>query len=127
MYVLCMEVDEDGQLAVDDSLGEVFVVLHVKRHAPGGGQREAVWERPREERLRCVQTGREGRGARDDAGRQTLQISDRNTTNPPDQEPESHLTPQRDRPLLLNIIIILDNSDKIRSMLILINFLILVV
>lgn len=44
-----MEVDEDGQLAVDDSLGEVVVVLHVKGHAPAGGQREEA--REREERL----------------------------------------------------------------------------
>lgn len=50
MYVLCVEVYEDGQLAVDDSLGEVVVVLHVKRHAPAGGEREAR-ERAREERL----------------------------------------------------------------------------
>ena len=87
-----MEVHEDGQLAVDDALREVVVVLHVEGHPaaggmvggegprrPGGGACEEQWRGG----------GQEGGG--DAVEGQRAELPGGEGPGPTEEEPLSHL------------------------------------
>lgn len=76
-----MEVNQNGEVAVDDPLCEIFVVLHAKRHILPGGDGQG----PREGR-RC-RAGEQGGGAEVGAA----EIFHGQVPNSSDHESVSHL------------------------------------
>lgn len=92
-YVLRMEVHQHGQVAVDDPLGEVVVVLHVEGDAPVWGKKERARRRQKGPRVdRGAQGGRAWQGGRRQrGGGEAARVFHRDGPDSPHEQPSSHL------------------------------------